>query len=208
MAHEKEKAQYDEDCKKYGEKAYKLWEFDSSGSGYYIDINREPVWSPHVKYRRKEEPAFQPEYSLVVDTYNAMKSVANLIGKMVECSDHGEIWTEPQKLTKIIIDGNYIYQTNRVNNWKYIRICPETFKHPTITIGGFELPRPEMEAPEKGTKYWVFDSTSRLSQTTYIWSNDFLDKAWLKNGTVHLTEDRKNAWEDWWENTVIKGIIK
>lgn len=72
--------------------------------------------------------------------------------------------------------------------------------HPTITIAGVELPMPEVEAPEYGTRHWVWKPQSI---NTYIWMNVFIDKKHLNYGLVHLTEDRAQAWASWWRNTVM-----
>jgi hypothetical protein len=76
--------------------------------------------------------------------------------------------------------------------------------HPTITIGGVELPRPEVNAPKVGTEYYLWYP----NVNSYSWVGDSIDHEWLKMDGLHLTEDRAQAWADWWENTVIKAVNK
>lgn len=92
--------------------------------------------------------------------------------------------------------------------YPYIRTCPETHKHPTVTltVNGREcmLPRPEVEAPKEGTIFWVFNTNTHFPE--HIWDNDNIDYEWLAAGMIHLTEARARKWADWWENIVIKAI--
>ena len=60
---------------------------------------------------------------------------------------------------------------------------------PVTTINGHEVPLPEREAPQEGTKYF-FPSFQRAGGTrSYTWAGDVLDDRLLAAGMVHLTEE-------------------
>lgn len=64
----------------------------------------------------------------------------------------------------------------------------------TVTFNGEELPAPETEAPEIGTKYFMPDVQSVNYATVQIWSNSYVDKCWLEMGLVHLVEEAARKW--------------
>jgi hypothetical protein len=151
------------------------------------------------------EPSFQPEYFSGLNWREALP----LVGKVVEFSNDGDYWYGKHKLEKIITskgqDKRFVRNCGSSNPFfEYIRTCPETYAHPTINFGGVELPRPEVEAPEEGTEYWFRSIGNQKRCST--WSGVSLDFDRLEAGAVHLTEDRAQAWVDWWENTVIQQL--
>ena len=77
--------------------------------------------------------------------------------------------------------------------------------HPTITICGVELPKPEKEEPARATKYWLFRPNGVERR---YWDGCALELRWLKSDRVHLTEERAQAWVDWCDNYVIKHMQK
>ena len=86
-----------------------------------------------------------------------------------------------------------------LQNRRYRR--KQIVKHPTINIGGVELPMPETEEPEKGTKYWLNPDCIDM-----YWCGYYHDRAFLKAGRVHLTKDNAKAWADWWKKEVLAKI--
>ena len=66
---------------------------------------------------------------------------------------------------------------------------------PTMNINGHEVPMPEREAPQEGTKYFfpAFQLVEGVHGCT--WDNDVTDNRLLAAGMVHLTEEaaRKHA---------------
>jgi len=206
MAHEELKKQYEEDCKNH-ERPWELWEVRRTqfSLGKWKDINQK-MWMEGFEYRRKE-PAFQPEYFSGLNWQEAEK----LVGKVVEFSDGGEYWCGPYLLKKLNEKSQVrfcAYRNNSRADYTYIRTTTETYKdaHPTITIGGVELPRPEVGAPEYNKPYFTFDCNEKHKIFNQIWCNDMYDKRWLNHGIVHLTEDRAQAWADWWEDIVVAAV--
>ena len=154
----------------------------------------------------EKEPVFQPEYYSGLNYKDAEK----LVGKFVAFSNINSKWMS-STLEKVRTEQDTIYRFVSKAGFAsiYIRTTPETYTNPTITIGGFELPRPETEPPPEGTEYWVFCTGENKSKNyAFSWENDNCDKKWLKKGLIHLTEDRLKAWEDWWENTVVNQLNK
>ena len=142
-----------------------------------------------------EKEKAQSEYFSALNWRDA----GNLINEKVEFSNDPDIqgWRKGTLIDICTITPNFkgnVY-------YEYIRTIP--YAHPTITIGGVELPKPETEAPAKGTKYWLW-SPDRI--TSYTWDGSDIDMILLKAGRIHLTEDRAKAWADWWDETVIKQI--
>ena len=144
---------------------------------------------------------FKPEYFSGLNWRDAEK----LVGKKVEFSNDPDYegWTSPAVLEKI--DPGSGPRFKRINDFhaEYIRTCPETCTHPTITIGGVELPRPELEAPKHHTETWFWKPGSINS---FNWVNDSFDNKQLKAMRVHLTKDRAQAWADWWDEAVVKKM--
>ena len=196
---EKEKKQYEEDCKTH-ERPWELWEY----SGPMFDWERmdtHPGWAPCFKYRRKQT-AFVPEY------YSGLnwKDAKHLIGKTVECTNHPDrgwfVGTLKDVSRNDVISHFDVTSDGAVDYFVYIRTCEKTFKHPTINIGGIELPMPETVAPAHDTKYWTFPGC-----ICHIWNGFTHEISSLHIGQVHLTEERAKAWSDWWQAEVI-GKIK
>ena len=195
---EEEKKQYAEDCKTH-ERPWELWEY----SGPMFDWERlgnHPEWVHGLKYRRKPT-TFVPEY------YSGLnyREAEHLIGKTVECTNHPLsgwfVGTLKDVSRNDVISHFDVTSDGVVAYFVYIRTCEETFKHPTINIGGVELPKPETEEPEKGTKYWLNPDCIDM-----YWCGYYHDRAFLKAGRVHLTEERAKAWSDWWQAEVIDKI--
>jgi hypothetical protein len=206
MFKEKRK-QYAEDCKNY-ERPWELWEYKAIGVETWKPLSGEPIWHADCIYRRKQT-TFVPKY------YSGLnwRIAEHLIGKTVEYTDSPDYgWKSGQLKITVAHKNGYHFGVNicgQTDFYNYIRTCEETFKHPTINICGVELPKPETVAPEPGTVYWVFRNTAtdRDGRLYYsgIWSK-YVSK-WeeesLKNGAIHLTEERAKAWADWWKTTVI-----
>ena len=140
---EEEKKQYAEDSKTY-EKPWELWQVALAHEGNlnWIDLYREPNWNEYCIYRRKQT-AFVPEY------YSGLnwRDAEHLIGKTVECSNNPDagwkigklqIATRPGEFFNVDIGNRHDFY----DYYTYIRTCEETFKHPTINIGGVKLPKP------------------------------------------------------------------
>ena len=189
---EKEKKQYDEDCKT-NERPWELWQYAVKNSDVldWCDLSSAPIWNDYLVYRRKIT-AFNPKYYSGLNWSDA----EHFIGKTVECSNNPDYGWEVGLLRRIVPIGKNFYVS--MNFYTYIRTCEETSKHPTINIGGVELPKPETEEPEKGTKYWLNPDCIDM-----YWCGNYHDRAFLKAGRVHLTEERAKAWTDWWKNAVI-----
>ncbi len=196
---EKEKRQYTEDCKVYV-KPWALWQYSVKDKDLlaWQDLNDHPQWADHCVYRRKIN-AFVPEY------YSGLnwREADHLVGKTVECSNNPDAGWKVGKLQIVTRPGEcfnvdiglrqYFYDC-----YTYIRTCEETFKHPTINIGGVELPKPETVAPELGTKCWFAPACNE-----FVWGGYNYHIENLQAGRVHLTEERAKAWADWWKATVI-----
>lgn len=202
MAHEELKKQYDEDVKKQGERAYKLWEYLDFGSKNWEGCYKTPSWYHSTKYRRKEQ-TLQPEY------FSGLNWQETTIGKIYEFSEDGDKWTKPEMLVYVYVPNNENcfrpFRTKKGLRWLFARTTPETYAHPTITIGGVKLPRPEIEAPEICASVWIWKPGS---VTEHSWQNYCNQVSYLNAGRVHLTESRAQEWANWWENTVMAEIKK
>jgi hypothetical protein len=163
------------------------------------------VWKMNEKKCR--DCRFQVEYFSGLSWRDAP------IDKKLEYSDNGEDWsyggqtlataTEPSD------DNNYRPFTSSSGlKWYFCRTCPETYRdnHPTITIGGVELPRPEGKAPAEGTAYYCFDPAYTGRFTRQVWKGLYIDHLRLNNRCVHLTESRAKEWADWWRDCIIAKI--
>jgi hypothetical protein len=152
-----------------------------------------------------EEPVFQPEYFSGLN----WKDAENLVGKVVEYSKDGGYWQGPGTLIKVsTVVGDYQRFLSNLCWWTYIRTCPETYAHPTVTIGGVKLPRPEVEAPKDGTQYWFINSFNEVRFRfwgRHVDSSE-KDRRYLAAGNVHLEGARAQAWADWWNEAIIKEI--
>lgn len=200
---EKEKKQYEEDSKKY-ERPWELWEYKIIGRDAYTDAAHHPHWLSGYHYRRKQ-PTFMPEY------YSGLnwRDAEHLVGKTVECTNNPDYEWEVGLLRRIVPIGNNFDVS--MHFYTYIRTCEETVPHPTINIGGVELPKPETVAPAPGAVYWMFGFGAPVTAkdgSLYdmgVWPKDIskVEKEALKNGAIHLTEDRAQAWADWWKSMVI-----
>jgi hypothetical protein len=206
---EKEKKQYEEDSKNY-ERAWELWEYKIIGRDAYTDADNHPHWLHGYHYRRKQT-TFMPEYFSGLNWRDAYY----LIGEIVEYTNHPDSRWHVGTLKDVsrddVIAHFDIISDGEVNFFVYIRTCEKTFKHPTINIGGVELPKPETVAPSHGTVYWMLGFGAPVTAkdgSLYdmgVWPKDIskLEKESLKNGAIHLTEERAKAWADWWKATVI-----
>jgi hypothetical protein len=203
MAHEELKKQYEEDHKNH-DRPWELWEFRLPTDHEWTNCCQGPGWFSHYQYRRKKPP-FQPEYFSGLNWHEAKK----LVGKVVEYSKDGGYWQGPGTLIKVsTVVGDYQRFLSNLCWWTYVRTTPETYAHPTITIGGVELPRPEVDAPKRGTKYWFVNQFNEVRFRYWDSHTDSpeIDKRHLQALNIHLTEDRAQAWADWWGNTVMAAI--
>jgi len=192
MAHEELKKQYVEDCLNY-ERPWKLWEIRSS-QDTWCPCTSEPGWLGCCQYRRKEPP-FDCEYFSGLNWREAEKYV----GKMMEFSDDPDCdgWIKGKLISLDYREG--LRFESESESYEYCRTCLETFQHPTIpvTVHGktYELPKPETEAPKKGTIYWSwFPHVIRKC----LWHNTPPENIELKAGMIHLTEARAQAWVNFW----------
>ena len=152
-----------------------------------------------------------PECRFVPEKYSGLNAdkAKHLIGKTVEFSDKGDIWTSG---TLIGIDDKSVFkfsaslrkECDKSFWYIYVRTTPETFKPKTIKIKEAELPFPETEPLKFGKEYFIF-CPSRTEKKT--WSNHRLDTAWLKAGRIHKTEKNCQAWVDWW-NGLFREEVK
>jgi hypothetical protein len=201
MTHEELKKQYQEDVKKYGKDAYTPWEYKSAVDGSWCDCSPNgPEWRIGVRYRRKEQP-FEPEYFSGLNWREALP----LVGKVVEFSNRAETWENPTKkqLKEIDVGCQFPFICEYGMNHNYVRTTPETHTHPTITIGGVKLPRPEHIEPFAGTHYFSVDNGNVVKR---VWSACPYDMEKLMAGNVHRTESRAQEWADWWQKTVIDKL--
>lgn len=150
-----------------------------------------------------EKLTFKPEYYTGLNWRDALP----LVGKVVEFSDDPDCcgWTKGKLYG---IDQQFQRRFRQKGlHFEYIRTCPETHSHPTITltVNGREwvLPRPETEAPERGIDYWIVDT---YETDRYKWQDGEVDREWLEAGIVHLTEDRAQVWADFWQNAILSTI--
>ena len=135
----------------------------------------------------------------------------HLIGKPVECTNnpdsgwHVGTLKEVSKNNEVISHFGVVISDGHFDFVIYIRTCEETFKHPTINIGGVELPKPETVAPSYGEYYWISLEHCDNCEIRYqqCWSGEDNDISFLKGGRVHLTKERAQAWADWWKSMVI-----
>lgn len=196
---EEEKLQYAEDSRAH-EKPWELWQYAVKNRDMldWCDLSSAPIWKDHLVYRRKQN-VFVPEY------YSGLnwKDAEHLIGKTVECTNHPDCgWTVGT--LKIIAPMNDTHFGMTIDNhtyfYNYIRTCEEVLKHPTINIGGIELPMPETVEPALGTTYWLAPVCNEL-----VWGGSHHINV-LKSGRVHLTKDNAQAWADWWNKEVLAKI--
>lgn len=190
---EKEKKQYEEDSKNY-ERPWELWEYKTIGLNAYTDAYHHPQWKFGYHYRRKQT-TFMPEY------YSGLnwRDAEHLVGKTVECTNNPDYEWEVGLLRRIVPIGNNFDVS--MHFYTYIRTCEETFKHPTINVCGVELPMPETAEPVLWTKYWLSPACTEM-----IWGGYQYNKSGLKEGRVHLTKERAQAWADWWKKEIIAKI--
>ena len=201
---EKEKKQYEEDCKNY-KRPWELWQWvqidNDPDCEDWKQLKHAPSWWHKSKYRRKPT-TFNIEY------YSGLnwRDAEHLVGKIIEYSDFpGQGWKvgKLKKLNKI--GENFVVNTkNHCTFYTYIRTIS---KHPTINIGGVELPMPETVAPANETKYWIFPYPAHRELFRSLhWSYSRSDIDALQAGQVHLTEERAKAWTDWWKKEVLAKI--
>jgi hypothetical protein len=203
MAHEELKKQYEEDCKNHNH-PWSLWEFFYESGGHWKQcIYPSPDWHPDTKYRRKESP-FTPEYFSGLNWRDAKK----LVGKVVECSDNAEDWIVG-KLTSLDCNKKNRFRVDKEDCWAFIKTCPVTYVHPTITIaGGWKLPMPEVKTPRHGATVWIVTPFHPDGYTESVWQGFGGEQIALKKGYVHLTDDRAQEWADWWRDTVVAAVNK
>ena len=189
-----EKKQYAEDCKNY-ERPWENWEYKAIAVETWKPLSGEPVWHADCIYRRKQA-------TFVLKYFSGLnwRDAEHLIGKTVECSNCPDMGWKLGVLKMISpIGENFAIDiSGHPNFYIYIRTCEETFKHPTINIGGVELPMPETVAPVFGTLYWRSPTA-----ICHEWNGFVLDNHSLISGQVHLTKKRAEAWADWWQSMVI-----
>jgi hypothetical protein len=145
---------------------------------------------------------FQPEYFSGLNWQDAKK----LVGRPIEFSnDPGYEGWETGILESL--DYNQGHRFKILHRWfyEYTRTCPDTFQdsHPTIriTVNGkdYDLPKPETEAPDDGALYWAIDPLTENGIEKDTWRGHMDDKYRLSNMAVHFTEDRAQAWADFWK---------
>ena len=209
---EKEKKQYEEDCKNY-ERPWELWEYAMPTHGVldWIDFTQPLVWSKYCIYRRKPN-SFTPKGYSGLNWSDA----EHLIGKTVEYTNHPDSGWHVGTLKNVsrnnVIAHFEIISDGSVDYFIYIRTREEAVTPPTINIGGVELPMPETVAPEPGTVYWVFGTPATAKDGSLydsdVWPQHVSkwEKESLKNGSIHLTGERAKAWADWWKKEVIDKI--
>ena len=194
-----EKKQYAEDCKNY-ERPWELWEYKAIAVETWKTLSGKPIWHADCIYRRKQT-TFVPEYFSGLNWRNA----EHLIGKTVEYTNHPDSRWHVGTLKDVsrddVIAHFDIISEVEVDFFVYIRTCEETFKHPTINIGGVELPIPETVVPALGIKCWLAPACNE-----FVWGGYNYNIENLQAGRVHLTEERAKAWADWWKTTVIDKI--
>ena len=205
-----ERKQYAEDCKNY-ERPWELWEYKAIACDTWKPLIGTPVWHADCIYRRKPT-TFIPEYFSGLN----WKDAEGLIGKIIESTDCPDGWWKIGRLTKVH-DGKkgsgffevYDREDGTSAMYEYIRTVEEILvpEHPTINIGGVELPMPETIVLARGTKYWVFPYPAHRELFHSLrWSCSISDIDALQAGQVHLTEDRAKAWADWWKKEVLAKI--
>lgn len=202
---EEEKLQYAEDSRAH-EKPWELWQWQIRGCTTWSPLlGDDHMWLQDRRYRRKPT-TFIPEYFSGLN----WKDAEGLIGKIIESTDCPDGWWKIGRLTKVH-DGKkgsglfevYDREDGTSAMYEYIRTVEEILvpEHPTINIGGTELPKPETVAPVLGTKYWVSPACTEV-----YWYGYHHNKSELKEGRVHLTEERSKAWADWWKKGVLAKI--
>lgn len=167
----------------------------------------EIMLSERKRKSERKEPPFEPKYYSGLNWREAEK----LVGKVVEFSDNGEDWIS-DKLNKAHDPapalGFRAFQNYGSRSWHFIRTCPETHAHPTITltVNGREwvLPMPETEAPKCGQTVYIWELTEVLSGIE--WRSHMADREWLLNGQVFKKHKYAQAWADWWKNTVMAAV--
>ena len=212
---EEEKLQYAEDCKTH-EKPWELWQWAPIGKNPACEdwkqLKHAPSWWHKSKYRRKPT-TFNPK------SYSGLncKDAEHLIGKVVEGTNYpNEDW-KTVKLVNItngkqrsgVFEVYHQKEPGVTGTYEYIRTVEEILvpEHPTINIGGVELPMPETIVLARGTKYWVFPYPAHRELFHSLrWSCSISDIDALQAGQVHLTEDRAKAWADWWKKEVLAKI--
>ena len=208
-----ERKQYAEDCKNH-ERPWELWQSALATSIVlnWRDLYKDPDWAEHWVYRRKPT-AFIPE------SYSGLncKDAEHLIGKVVEGTNYpNEDW-KTVKLINItngkqrsgVFEVYHQKEPGVTGTYEYIRTVEEILvpEHPTINIGGTELPMPEPFALAHGTKYWIFPYPAHRELFRSLhWSCSSSDIDALQAGQVHLTEERAKAWADWWKKEVLAKI--
>lgn len=144
-----EKKQYAEDSRTH-EKPWELWQFAFKDRDVieWRNLTATPAWDPMAAYRRKSTVPIPKSYSGL-----NCKDAEHLIGKVVEGTNYpNEDW----KTVKLINITNgkqrsgvfEVYHQKKpgvIGTYEYIRTVEEILvpEHPTINIGGVELPMPE-----------------------------------------------------------------
>jgi hypothetical protein len=200
VTNEELKKQYEEDCKNY-ERPWELWEFRNISYDGWLPCDKKITWSSNLEYRRKDPP-FQPKYFSGLNWQDAKK----LVGRPIEFSnDPGYEGWETGILESL--DYNQGHRFKILHRWfyEYTRTCPDTFQdsHPTIriTVNGknFDLPRPETEAPECGTRVYIFAPEIPRGYFEIDWYPDEMNTYRIAAGVAHFEENRAQAWADWWK---------
>ena len=195
---EEEKKQYEIDSKTH-EKPWELWQYAVKNRDVlnWCDLSYAPIWKDHLVYRRKIT-SFVPEY------YSGLnwRDAEHLIGKIVECTDNPDSWYIGKLEILFKVNKNFCVNIDKRSCWQtYIRTCEETYQQQVINICGVKLPKPETVAPALGTKYWLTPACNER-----VWYGYHYNISALKEGRVHLTEERAKAWADWWNKEVIDKI--
>mgnify|MGYP000659170503 CR=1 FL=1 len=81
--------------------------------------------------------------------------------------------------------GHVFHDPSKTSHY---RLKPQPIKKPYIKIGQRWVPEPMRVEPPKGTAYWMADACEEVPQKQK-WDDDYVDSAWLKTGTCHLTRE-------------------
>jgi hypothetical protein len=182
-----------------------LWENDQPDRCEHCGAGDDAHHSYTCPTGKHPDREFQPEYFSGLNWREAEK----LVGKVVEFTDDpDDIEWEQGVLAGLDMEvPGRRFSIKRDDNFEYIRTCPETYQdtHPTITITvngkDFKLPRPEVEAPGPGQKYFYVGADGNIVRCS--WDGYGSEHDILALGKVHLTEARAQAWADWWRDYIM-----
>ena len=75
---------------------------------------------------------------------------------------------------------------------------PETV---TITVNGrkFVLPKWETKAPEYDQEFYAMEGDESDGFSQYLWLDEPVDRVYLKNKMIHLSEENVREWVKLWQ---------